>query len=99
MAAKDLAIGNKRKASGDKKGKSDGKVKKAKLEEVAEPEEAQDNESDDFESFSDSDDGGVKLGQNRSHKQFKKNDDDSNGKTFERGMLTFPNLCAASPVC
>lgn len=83
MAAKDLAIGSKRKASGASKGKSDTKPKKAKVEKAAEPEEDVEMEDDDFESFSDSEDGGARLGEDRSKKPpFKKND--ANGNNFDR---------------
>lgn len=83
MASKDLVIGSKRKASGASKGKSDGKPKKAKVEKVAEPKEDVEMEEDDFASFSDSEDGGARLGEDRSKKPpFKKND--SNGNNAER---------------
>lgn len=83
MATKAISAGSKRKATVASKGKSDSKTKKARLEPVAEPE--QDESSDDFESFSDSDDGGAKLEDEQPKKQSKRSDG-ANGN-FDKGKF------------
>lgn len=80
MATKSAAVGSKRKATSGDKGKPSAMTKKARLDgsKKAEPvEEA----SDDFEDFSDSDDGGVKLDSKNDGKNIK-----GYQKTFEPGM-------------
>lgn len=83
MATKATFAGSKRKATVASKGKSDSKTKKARLEPVAEPE--QDESSDDFESFSDSDDGGAKLEDEQPKKHSKKSEG-ANGN-FDKGTF------------
>jgi len=94
MATKNAAAGNKRKSGPGGKGKSEGKVKKARFEPKPQPEATE--ESDDFESFSDSDDGGAKLEKTPSSKSGSKNADKApKDKTFERGNWPTGNELAA----
>lgn len=94
MATKAASTGSKRKATVGSKGKSDGKSKKARLETVAQTQRDEDESSDDFDSFSDSDDGGVKLDDEQPKKQYKKADGE-NGKTGDKGKsrLVLQNMC------
>jgi pumilio homology domain family member 6 len=95
MATKGAMVDKKRKMSSSApKGKPDGKFKKAKVEQpkpkpVPESEDA----SDDFEDFSDSDDGGVKLGQQRDNNRPKGANGQQDGKTFERSEPRNSYLC------
>ncbi|KND90209.1 Pumilio homology domain family member 6 [Tolypocladium ophioglossoides CBS 100239] len=88
MAAKDLKVGDKRKAASGSKGKSDGKVKKARLNNSKPPKKATKKEADDFEDFTDSDDGGVKLDTKADNKAAKKTEGSTDAKEFDRTGLT-----------
>lgn len=85
MATKGSAVGGKRKAASVTKGKSDGMPKMAKLENGKKPEPVEDDSEDDFESFSDSDDGGATLDDDASSKGFKGSDSQANGKSAQSG--------------
>ncbi|KAK3191561.1 Pumilio y domain member 6 [Lecanicillium sp. MT-2017a] len=87
MATKSSSIGSKRKAAPVTKGKSDGMPKKAKLETGKKPKPApvdEDDSEDDFESFSDSEDGGVQLEGETEAKGSSGGNLQANGKSFER---------------
>lgn len=89
MATKSGNMDKKRKVDSASKMKSgSGSAKKARVDGKvkAQPRPSKVEEEEDFESFSDSDDGGAPLPE-RSHKfNDKRNaDDKSNGKNFERG--------------
>ena len=86
MAAKNFSGDKKRKAAPGGKGKFDGKAKKPRVEATMPRPAPQPEPEDTFESFSDSDDGGVALDDGVPNKTPKGADNDSNGKTFERGM-------------
>lgn len=79
-------VDKKRKASSTVK-KPDSKVKKARLEEKKVVPQQSEEDSDSFESFSDSDDGGVSLGNGASKRDSGKPNGASQGKTFERGQF------------
>jgi pumilio family protein 6 len=88
MATKGAPAGVKRKSvTGTKakyNGKPDGKAKKARLENPK-PSKVGEDDSDDAAESSDSEDGGVKLGERSSHKGGKGSGKPSDGKTFEKG--------------
>ncbi|EON96818.1 putative cpl domain-containing protein [Phaeoacremonium minimum UCRPA7] len=97
MATKGAKVGDKRKASAVHHNGTDKRVKKAAFEPKRKPFEEADgsDEANDFESFSDEEDGGAKLNDNKAgQKDYKKNDkfeangksQADNGKTFERGQ-------------
>lgn len=90
MAAKDLKAGDKRKAASGSKGKPDGKVKKARLGDSKPLKKAAaKEESDDFEDFSDSDDGGAKLDTDKAdNKAAKKTEGSGSAKEFDRSKLS-----------
>ncbi|CAM1507097.1 Fc.00g067380.m01.CDS01 [Cosmosporella sp. VM-42] len=85
MATKSAAVGSKRKVAPSGKGKSDGKVKKARLGEGKVRREPVEEPEDDLDDVSDSEDGGAKLGDDATKKSSKNLNAASNGKTFERG--------------
>ena len=105
MATKGAKVGDKRKASAVHHNGTDKRVKKAAFEPKRKPFEEADgsDEANDFESFSDEEDGGAKLNDNKAgQKDYKKNDkfeangksQADNGKTFERGLINFHFLHA-----
>jgi hypothetical protein len=86
MATKDASSLKKRKAAPSGKGKPDGNIKKPRME-VAKARPAPPAEPEnDFESFSDSEDGGAQLHDGDSHQPSRASNGAENGKTFERGM-------------
>ncbi|KFA48402.1 hypothetical protein S40293_00386 [Stachybotrys chartarum IBT 40293] len=91
MATKGAPAGVKRKSvTGTKakyNGKPDGKAKKARLENPK-PSKVGEEDSDDAAESSDSEDGGVKLGERSSHKGGKGSGKPSDGKTFEKGQTS-----------
>lgn len=67
MATKTAAAGSKRKATSGDKGKPSAMTKKARVEVNAKSAPVKED-ADDFEDFSDSDDGGVKLNDKKEDK-------------------------------
>jgi hypothetical protein len=100
MATKAGKMEKKRKADTSSKPKSaDSGVKKARMDDAskksAKPPKHVEEEEDDFESFSDSEDGGAPL--ERSHKfDANKNGDNANSKAFERGKFNCSSRMALS---
>ena len=88
MATKGTMAGSKRKTAPGGKGKADGKVKKAKLQQTltqrkkpsAKPEKNSDNSSD----LSDSEDGGVKIDVHKAKGQKHQGDTGNADKTVEK---------------
>ncbi|KAK5990952.1 Pumilio-like protein [Cladobotryum mycophilum] len=85
MATKSATAGSKRKAAPSSKMKFDGKNKKARLDKKT---QHQEEAEDDFESLSDSDDGGVKIDTEKPSKASKNTEKPSNGKSFEAGQTS-----------
>ena len=101
MAAKGSVVDKKRKASSTIKEKPNGKVKKARVEQ--QDVDMADAASDSFGDFSDSEDGGVKLGDDRSKSAQSKKNGASGGKPFERGsswsFFSFPLSLTLATSC
>lgn len=93
MATKGANVGDKRKASSVHHNGSDKRAKKALFEPKRKPFEEADGSDDanDSVSFSDEEDGGAKLHDDKSgHKDYKKNDKfQTNGKSQQEGGKAF----------
>ncbi|KAH8736929.1 armadillo-type protein [Ilyonectria robusta] len=82
MATKSASVGSKRKSAPYAKGKSGSK--KARLDETKARRAPKEDPEDDSNDVSDSEDGGAKLDDGASGKEFKKSVSGVNAKTFER---------------